>query len=426
MRHFDYDGDGVLRAEGVDLREVAEAVGTPTFVYVRATIERHFRVFDDAFEGHPHLVCYSVKANSNAGVLNLLARMGSGADIVSGGELVRATAAGIPPERIVFSGVGKTKPEMAAALDAKILSFNVESSAELMALAEVARDKGAVAPVSLRVNPNVDPKTHPYIATGLAKSKFGIPIGDARGLAEIIRNTESLELIGIDCHIGSQLTSLDPLMEALDALTALVDELKAAGHRIALIDIGGGLGIPYGDGDEQPPHPSELGAAVKARMQGRSERIVLEPGRVIVGNAGLLLTRVLYVKPTPTKHFTIVDGGMNDLLRPSLYSAHHDILPVTKRDGEALVQDVVGPICESTDFFAKDRALQPAESGDLLAVMSAGAYSFSMASTYNSRPTAAEVLVSGDRWWVVRDRQTVAALHEHEHIPDWGDEGEAS
>lgn len=421
MRHFDYDGGGVLRAEACDLRDIAQAVGTPTFVYVRATIERHFQVFDDAFAGHPHVVCYSVKANSNAGVLNLLARMGSGADIVSGGELARATAAGIPADRIVFSGVGKTKPEMAAALDAKILSFNVESEPELDALAEVAKDKLVVAPVSLRVNPDVDPQTHPYIATGLAESKFGIPLASARGLAERIRGTDSLDLVGIDCHIGSQLTNLDPLMEALDALIELVDELKTAGHAIKLIDIGGGLGIPYGDEPERaPPHPTELGAAVKARMKGRQETIVLEPGRVIVGNAGLLLTRVLYVKQTPTKTFAVVDGGMNDLLRPSLYKAHHDILPVVRRDGaQQIEQDVVGPICESTDFFAKKRSMQLPMQGDLLAVMSAGAYSFSMASTYNSRPTAAEVLVGGDRWFVVRERQTLEALTNGEHIPAW-------
>lgn len=418
MRHFDYRDDQLF-AEDVSLDAIAAAAGTPTFVYAAATIDRHFKVFDDAFEGHPHLVCYSVKACSNLAVLDRLSKQGCGADIVSGGELVRATRAGVLAEHIVFSGVGKTKAEMAEALDAGILSFNVESEPELEALAEVAAAKAMVAPVSLRVNPDVDPQTHPYIATGLATSKFGIPIGDARRIADDIRTSKSLKMVGIDCHIGSQLTSLDPLMEALDSVIALVDDLTARGQSIELIDIGGGLGIPYKG--ETPPHPSELGAAVVARMAGRKERIILEPGRVIVGNAGLLLTRVLYVKQTPQKRFVIVDAGMNDLLRPSLYDAHHDIWPV-RRTGESEVEvDVVGPICESTDRFAKDRLLQPVQAGDLIVVMSAGAYGFSMASTYNSRPLCAEVLVSGGRFHLARTRGTTESLMTGESIPNWQD-----
>ncbi len=421
MFHFAYDNDR-LHAEAVSLETVAREVSTPTFVYTRATIERHFRVFDEAFSGHPHLVCYSVKANSNGSILRLLEHLGSGADIVSGGELMRATRAGIPPERIVFSGVGKTGDEMRAALDAGILAFNVESEPELLRLAEVARDRAKVAPVSLRVNPDVDAQTHPYIATGLRESKFGIPLEDVRPLAARLRQNPHLRLIGIDCHIGSQLESLDPIFTALDSVLGLVDDLGQDGHRIELVDLGGGLGIPYDPKSETPPHPSEFGARVVARMKGRKERIVLEPGRVIVGNAGLLLTRVLYVKKTASRTFVIVDAAMNDLVRPSLYKAHHEIWPVL-RDEEAqeVSMDVVGPICESGDTFAKARALKPLAAGDLLAVMSAGAYGFTMASTYNSRPRAAEVLVDQDRFHVIRAREKVASLVDGESFPGWLD-----
>ena len=419
MRHFDYK-NRELFAEGVPLEKIAEEVGTPCFVYARATIERHFRVYDEAFGDYPHLVCYSVKANSTGGVLSLLAKMGSGADIVSGGELVRAVKAGIPPERIVFSGVGKTKTEMAEALDAGILAFNVESEPELAALAEVARSKNMSAPVALRVNPDVDPQTHPYIATGMAKSKFGVPIDEADRIANHIAATEGLRLVGIDCHIGSQLTSLDPLLEALDSVLTLTDRLKAAGHNIEMIDLGGGLGIPYKG--EAPPHPREFGAAVVERMKGRSEKIVLEPGRVIVGNAGLLLTRVLYRKKTPKKQFVIVDAGMNDLIRPSLYQAYHDIWPVRQETKDEETVDIVGPICESTDVFAKERTLPVLPEDSLIAVMSAGAYGFTMASTYNSRPLCAEVLVSDDRYHVIRKRADYASLTVGEVIPDWENE----
>jgi len=417
MRHFDYVDD-ILFAEDVSLERIAAEVDTPCFVYARATIERHFRVYDEAFEGHPHLVCYSVKANSNGAVLNVLQRMGAGADIVSGGELVRAQKAGIEAKDIVFSGVGKTDQEMAEALDAGILAFNVESEAELMALAKLGQERGKNAPVALRVNPDVDPQTHPYIATGMAKSKFGVPIEHAMRIANTIAQTEGIELNGLDCHIGSQLTSLDPLLEALDSVLELSDELNAAGHQIKTVDLGGGLGIPYKG--EAPPHPREFGAAVVARMKGRSERVILEPGRVIVGNAGLLLSRVLYRKETPTKKFVIIDAGMNDLIRPSLYDAFHDVWPVQKPSTEKTEEvDVVGPICESTDVFARGREIPSLQRGDLIAIMSSGAYGFTMASTYNSRPLCAEVMVSGDRIHVIRARGDYASLTEREQIPDW-------
>lgn len=418
MFHFAYDGAGKLFAESCDLEAIADRVGTPSFVYAQATLERHYRVFDEAFAGHPHLICYSVKANSTRAVLSLLASMGSGADIVSGGELVRAVRAGIPPSRIVFSGVGKTREEMALALDAGIHAFNVESEPELEALEKLAGQRKQIAPIALRVNPDVDPKTHPYIATGLQHSKFGIPIEEARRIARGIKHSRAVKLIGIDCHIGSQLTTLDPLVEALESVLSLADELALDGHDVRDIDLGGGLGIPYGA--ESPPHPSELGRVVVERMRGRREQLILEPGRVIVGNAGILLTRVLYVKDTPSRTFVIVDAAMNDLIRPSLYKAHHEIWPITKRAASDQIRaDVVGPVCESADSFAKDRLLERPKPGDLMAIMSAGAYGFSMSSTYNSRPRAAEVLVNGGRFEVVRVRERVESLMDGESVPDW-------
>ncbi len=426
MFHFAYDEAGQLAAERVSLETIAREVGTPTFVYTQATLERHFKVFDEAFAGHPHLVCYAMKASSNGAILKLLGSKGAGADIVSGGELYRAMKAGIPANKIVFSGVGKTPDEMAMALDAGILSFNIESEPELDVLASVAREKGLVAPVSLRVNPNVDAKTHPYIATGLRESKFGVPIDDAPRIAARVAKDEAVALVGIDCHIGSQLVTIEPLLEALEAVLAMVDRLKAEGHAIGHIDLGGGLGIPYKG--EAPPHPSVFGKAVVERMKGRSEKIVLEPGRVIVGNAGLLLARVLYVKETPARRFVILDAAMNDLIRPSLYQAHHEIWPVKKTEG-TFVADVVGPICESGDTFAKARELAAVEAGQLVAIMSAGAYGFTMASTYNSRPRAAEVLVHEDRYSVVRQRERIEALTDGESFPDWldaGGEGEST
>ena len=428
MFHFAYSEEGHLHAEGNDLRALADAVGTPTYVYSQATLTRHVRVFDEAFAGHPHLICYSVKANSNGAILNLLRGHGVGADIVSGGELARALGAGIAAERIVFSGVGKTDAEMAEALEAGILAFNVESEPELAALDAVARAKGRVAPVSLRVNPNIDAKTHPYIATGLSQSKFGIPIEEARRIAATIRSMDGVALHGIDCHIGSQLTSMVPLLEALDSVLALVDTLTQDGHTIRHIDLGGGLGIPYvgiSDDRDKPPHPREFGAKVVERLAGRPQTLILEPGRVIVGNAGILLTRVLYVKTTGARTFVIVDAAMNDLLRPSLYQAHHDIWPVTKRGhASAATVDIVGPVCETADTFARQRQMPAVRSQDLLAIMSAGAYGFVMASSYNSRLRPAEVLVDGDRYHVVRARDDRAALTAGESVPAWLADGQ--
>lgn len=419
MHHFSHDEGGALCAESVALAKIAEQVGTPTYVYSEATLARHFSVFDAAFRGTPHLICYSVKANSSRAVLELFAQMGSGADIVSGGELARVLAAGIPAERVVFSGVGKTTEEMSAALAAGILAFNVESEGELVALGEVARAMGKRAPVSLRVNPDIDAQTHPYIATGLAASKFGIPIEEAPRLAQMVAKTPSLELVGIDCHIGSQLTSLAPLLEALDSVLQLVDQLRQAGHHeIDHVDLGGGLGITYRG--EKPPHPDDLGDAVAAKMAGRKERLILEPGRVIVGNAGLLLARVLYVKETKNKTFVVLDAAMNDLLRPALYGAHHEIWPVQKRVPEDIMTaDVVGPVCETGDRFAEARVMPKVLPGDLVAIMSAGAYGFTMASSYNSRPLAAEVMVSGERFSVVRRRQKIEDLMRDELVPAW-------
>lgn len=416
MRHFAYDDDGRLMAEGVSLETIASTVGTPTYVYAQATLERHYKVFDEAFEGHPHEICYAMKASSNGAILKLLAGMGAGADIVSGGELYRALQAGVPADKIVFSGVGKTEDEMAAALDAKILSFNIESEPELAVLARVAKREGVVAPISLRVNPNVDAQTHPYIATGLKESKFGVPIADAPRIAREVAKEDAVALVGIDCHIGSQLTTIEPLLDALESVLSLVDALKAEGHDIRHVDLGGGLGIPYKA--ETPPHPSVFGEAVVKRMAGRSETIVLEPGRVIVGNAGVLLTRVQYVKETPDRRFLILDAAMNDLIRPSLYQAHHEIWPVKQTD-ETFVADVVGPICESGDTFAKQREMARVDEGDLVAIMSAGAYGFTMASTYNSRPRAAEVMVHGDQHHVIRERERIEALTMGESFPDW-------
>ena len=417
MNHFT-DRDGALWCEDVPLERIAAAVGTPTYVYSAATITRHFTVFDEALAGTPHLLCFSVKACSNIAILRLLGALGSGFDIVSGGELARVQAAGIAPERVVFSGVGKTRDEMRAALEAGIRGFNVESEAELHELSEVATSVGRTAPVSLRVNPDVDPETHPYIATGLKESKFGIPWDRAMAAYALAARLPGLHVHGIDCHIGSQLTSLAPFLAALERMLGLVAALRAQGHVIADLDLGGGLGIPYRG--EEPPHPRDLAHAVVARTQGLDATLVFEPGRVIVGNAGVLLTRALYQKSNGAKDFLVVDGAMNDLIRPSLYGAFHDVRPVRVPATAATAPiDVVGPVCESGDFFAKDRPLPPMVAGDLLAVLSAGAYGFTMASNYNSRPRAAEVLVSGAEFAVIRDRETVADLLRGEHLPEF-------
>jgi diaminopimelate decarboxylase len=414
MHHFQRR-NGELYAEDVPLRELAARVGTPCYVYSLATLRRHYRVFDDAFASIPHLVCFSVKANSNLAVLRTFVREGSGFDIVSGGELFRALKAGADPHKIVFSGVGKTRDEILAALRAGILMFNVESPAELDAINAVAAELGVTARVALRVNPDVDPKTHPYISTGLKKSKFGIHIQRSLEDYRRARSLPHIEVVGIDCHIGSQLTTVPPFVDALARVRALVERLAAEGFELRYIDMGGGLGITYND--EQPPDPKDYATALAEGLRSVPATLLLEPGRVIVGNAGILLTRVLYLKTTDEKNFVVVDGGMNDLIRPALYGSYQGIEPVLTRDGRGCTADVVGPVCESGDFFAKDRALPRLEPGDLLAVMSAGAYGFVMASNYNTRPRPPEVLVDGAAFHVVRERETPEDLVRGESIP---------
>lgn len=406
MDYFNYR-EGRLYAEGVDLAALAAGHGTPCYVYSRATIERHWRAFDQALAGQDHLVCYAVKANSNLAVLNVMARLGSGFDIVSVGELERVLRAGGDPAKIVFSGVGKRADELRRALEVGIHCFNVESAGELERLNAVAGEMKRRAPVSLRVNPDVDARTHPYISTGLKENKFGIDIGAAPGLYARATALPHIEVIGVDCHIGSQLTEVAPFVAALERVLDLVDSLAAQGIVLKHLDIGGGLGITYND--EAPPSPAVYAGALLERLRGRKFKVLIEPGRAIVGNAGILLTRVEYIKRTPHKNFAIVDAGMNDLIRPSLYGAWQAIVPVAPRDVEAASYDVVGPVCETGDFLGKDRALC-IEPGDLLAVRSAGAYGFSMSSTYNSRPRAAEVMVDGDKTYLVRARETLVDL----------------
>ena len=413
MDHFDYR-DGRLYAEEVAVADIAAAVGTPCYIYSRATIERHWKAFDRAFGDHPHRVCYAVKANSNLAVLDVLARLGSGFDIVSVGELERVLAAGGDPGKIVFSGVGKRRDELARALEAGICCFNVESEAELASLEQVAAERGRRAPVSLRVNPDVDANTHPYISTGLKQNKFGI--GAEQALAAYRRAAASphLAVIGIDCHIGSQLTQIAPFVDALQRVLALAARLEEHGIEVRHLDLGGGLGIRYRD--EQPPLPADQAAALLEYLRDRPYRILLEPGRAIVGNAGLLVTKIELLKQGQDKSFAVVDAAMNDLLRPALYSAWQAIIPVEPRAaGQARRYDVVGPVCETGDFLGKDRELT-VEPGDLLAVRSAGAYGFSMSSNYNSRPRAAEIMVDGDRFQVVRRRETVAELYRRETV----------
>ena len=415
MDHFNYR-NGVLCAEQIDLTSIAEQFGTPCYVYSRATLERHWHAFDQAYAARPHLVCYAVKANSSLAVLNLLARLGSGFDIVSIGELERVLAAGADPGRIVFSGVGKRTDELRRALQAGIRCFNVEVADELDRLEKIAGDLGTAAPVSLRVNPDVDANTHPYISTGLKENKFGISIDDA--LAEYRRASTMphLKIVGIDCHIGSQLTSIGPFLDALERVLSLGEQLRQEGIVIHHLDLGGGLGIRYRD--EEPPAPSELAHAVCERLKETDYEIIVEPGRAIVGNAGILLTRIEYLKSNELKHFAIVDAAMNDLLRPALYNAWQAILPVIEHGvGETQTYDVVGPVCETGDFLGKQRPLAIRE-GDLLAVRSAGAYGFSMSSNYNSRPRPAEVMVDGDRVHLIRPRETLAALFATERSLD--------
>lgn len=419
MNYFEYR-NGEMFAEGVPLKRIAQEVGTPAYVYSLATLKRHFRVFDEAFAAVPHIVCFSVKANSNIALLRAFAREGSGFDIVSGGELFRALKAGADPRKIVFSGVGKKKEEIEYALDAGILMFNVESEQELVALNEIAGAAGRKAPISLRINPDVDPQTHPYISTGMKKAKFGVDIKTSLDTYKKAASLPNIDVVGIDCHIGSQLTSVAPFVDALARVReyldrVLVGPLKNEGAHIRYLDLGGGLGISYND--EMPPHPEEYAKAIVDGLQGLDVTLILEPGRVIVGNAGILVTEVLFIKETDAKKFVIVDGGMNDLIRPALYGSYQAICPVVKNGGEKIVADVVGPICESGDFFAKDRGITRPRRGDLLAVMSAGAYGFTMASNYNSRPKPPEVLVDGETYYVVRKRESFEDLINGEVIP---------
>ncbi|MGR5159533.1 diaminopimelate decarboxylase [Vibrio owensii] len=414
MDYFNYQDDGQLWAEDVSLQALAEQHGTPLYVYSRATLERHWNAFDSAVGQHPHLVCYAVKANSNLGVLNALARLGSGFDIVSGGELERVIAAGGDAKKVVFSGVGKTPAEMKRALELGIKCFNVESEPELERLNKVAGELGVVAPISLRINPDVDAKTHPYISTGLRDNKFGIAFDRAPAVYKFAQSLPNLNVQGIDCHIGSQLTEIEPFIDATDRLLALIDDLKAQGINILHLDVGGGLGVVYRD--ELPPQPSDYAKALLGRLENHQDlELIFEPGRAIAANAGILLTRVEFLKHTEHKNFAIIDAAMNDLMRPALYQAWQDIVPVAPREGEAQTYDLVGPICETGDFLGKDRALVLQE-GDLLAVRSAGAYGFVMSSNYNTRTRAAEVMVDGNQSHLVRQREELTSLWQLEQI----------
>lgn len=416
MHHFQYR-NGNLYCEEVKISDIAEEVVTPFYLYSYATLSRHFTVFDEAFSKIPHIVCFSVKSNSNISILRIFGKLGGGADVVSGGELYRALKANIEPKRIVFSGVGKSKSEIEFALKTGVLMFNVESEEEMMVLNACASALNVKAPLSLRVNPDVDPKTHPYIVTGLRENKFGVEGSDALGLYLLAKDLPHIEIIGIDCHIGSQVTELEPFVDALSYLKRLIFELKNKGIDLKYVDLGGGLGITYDR--EEPPHPNIYAQAIVSHLEELDYTLILEPGRVIVGNAGILVTKVLYTKRHLEKNFIIVDAGMNDLVRPSLYRSYHAIQPVEKRDREMIVADVVGPICESGDFFAKDRILPHVKSGELLAVMSAGAYGFTMASNYNTRPKPPEVLVKEDKFFIIREREDYQDLVRGESIPSF-------
>lgn len=413
MNYFDYQA-GTLHAENVPVDKIAEQYGTPVYIYSRTALENHWKAFDEAFSAYPHLVCYAVKANSNLAVLNVLAKQGSGFDIVSMGELARVLAAGGDPAKTVFSGVGKTEQEIEYALQHGIRCFNVESIPELDRINKVAGRLGKKAPVSIRVNPDVDAQTHPYISTGLKENKFGIAIEDAR---EVYRSTQAmphLDVVAVDCHIGSQLTSVSPFVDALERVLSLIDELAEDGIQIKHLDIGGGLGIHYRD--ETPPTPAEYAQALAPLLKDRELEILLEPGRAIAGNAGILLTKVEFIKPTEAKCFAIVDAAMNDLLRPALYQSWQNIQTVKQHsDTEVVSYDIVGPICETGDFLGKDRELA-IEQGNLLAIRSAGAYGFAMSSNYNSRPRVAEVMVEGDKVHLVRERETINDLFAGEHV----------
>jgi diaminopimelate decarboxylase len=420
MHHFAYR-DGVLHAEAVNLATLAQQVGTPFYCYSTATLERHYRVFAAAFADVPSLVCYSVKANSNQAVIATLAKLGAGADVVSGGELKRARAAGVPANKIMFSGIGKTAAELAQALDEGVLCVNVESEPELELLSEIAASKSRVANISIRVNPDIDAGTHAKIATGRAEDKFGIPISGARAIYAKAAKLPALRVVGVDMHIGSQITELSPFNDAFALLSDFVRELRSDGHAISHVDLGGGLGIPYRDDNEPPPDPSAYADVVKRATRGLDCKLIFEPGRLIVGNAGILVTRVLYLKRGEAKTFVIVDAAMNDLIRPTLYEAHHEIQPITEPapDERWLTADVVGPVCESGDFLALDREMVEPRPGDLLAVMTAGAYGAVQAGTYNTRPLVPEVLVRDGEWAVVRPRLDADELIRMDKLPAW-------
>lgn len=416
MHDFKYK-NSELYAEGVPVRKIAEAVGTPLYIYSHSTFLRHFNAYRDAFDGQPHTICFALKANSNISILKLLARNGCGADVVSGGELHLALKAGIPPDKIVYAGVGKTEQEIIQALRAGILMFNIESSDEMLAINEISGRMKKKAPIALRVNPDIDPETHPYISTGLKESKFGIPIEEALEHYKLAGKLPNLNILGIHKHIGSQITTIRPFVDALKKVILLAKTLRSQGISINYIDMGGGLGIPYKN--EHPPRPAELSKAILPLMKGGNFNLILEPGRSIAGNAGILVTKVLYLKKHPQKEFVIIDGGMNDLIRPSLYNAYHNVLPVKKNNRGKVISDLVGPICESGDFLAKNRELNRMSRGDLLAVMSAGAYGFTMSSNYNSRPRVAEVLVKGKEFFVIRERETYKDLTKGARIPEF-------
>ena len=420
MRHFDYK-DGVMHAEDVSLARIAQEVGTPVYVYSQATLTRHFNVFKDAFKGRDVLIAYSVKANSNLAVLSLLAKLGAGADVVSGGELARALTAGIPASKIVFSGVGKKPAEMRAALEAGIRMFNVESEPELEALNDVAVDMGVRAPISFRVNPDVTAGGHEKISTGKAENKFGVAWSAAEAAYARAAQLPGIEIVGVDVHIGSQIDDLAPFKMAIEKVAGLIGRLREAGHSIKMFDIGGGLGIPYGSNAPAPPLPSEYGAMVKKATAHLDVKMVFEPGRMIAGNAGVLLSTVTYVKRGENRDFLIVDAAMNDLIRPALYDAYHEIEPIMlpKPGSAQKLYDVVGPVCESGDTFTKQREFPQLSSGDVIVMHSAGAYGAVQAGQYNTRPLVPEVLVSGDKYAVVRDRPSVEEILKTESIPDW-------
>jgi len=420
MHHFDYS-DGQLCAEGVGLRAIASEVGTPFYCYTTATLDRHVRVLQDAFADTDTLICYAMKANSNQAVLTTLARHGLGMDIVSEGELRRAQAAGVSPDTIIFAGVGKTRDEMAYALATGILGFNVESAAELAALSAVAVETGHTARIAIRVNPDVDAKTHAKIATGTSQNKFGVPFAQAAALYDHAATLPGIAVSGIHMHIGSQIYELEPFAKAFVLMRELAVELRGRGHDLAHLDLGGGLGVPDRDGCVQPPSPADYAAVVKRELAGLGLKFVLEPGRMLVANAGVLVARVIYAKRGEHKTFTIVDAAMNDLIRPTLYEAHHDVWPVDARQLKepAIVQDIVGPVCESGDYMAQSRPLPPFAAGDLLAFMTAGAYGAVMSSTYNTRPLIPEVLVAGDAFHVVRPRPSYEALIGLDKLPPW-------